>query len=109
MVNEDAKHMIELGARYGSAFSEQGPLDHAASAAADHSPRIVIGDRWQAFAGQHQIKRRNQIGRGIDQGAVEIKDDGAHDSILIPAFASVREQNYGATRLPAVSRIHNAS
>ena len=109
MVDEDAKQAIELGARYGSALSDQRALDHAAGTAADHSPRIVIGDRRQAFARQHQIERRNQIGRGIDQGAVEIKDDRAHDSVLIPAFAPGREQNSGPTRPGAASRIHNVS
>ena len=56
-------------------------------ATADHSPRVIVGDRRQAFAGENEIERRNQIGRGIDQRAVEIEDDGAHASVLIPVFA----------------------
>jgi hypothetical protein len=87
MVDEDPKHAIKLGARHVSAFGDQGTLDHAARATADHSPRVIVGDRRQAFAGENEIERRNQIGRGIDQRAVEIEDDGAHDSVLIPVFA----------------------
>jgi hypothetical protein len=82
---------------------------------ADHSPRVIVGNRRQAFAGEDEIERRNQIGRGIDQRAVEIEDDGAHDSVLIPVFAPLREQNYVRgimsfdPRIAAISRIHSLS
>jgi hypothetical protein len=36
---------------------------------------VIVTYRWQAFAGQHQIEGRNQVGRGIDERAVEIEDD----------------------------------
>ena len=65
-----------------------------ARAAADHAPRIILGNRRQAFAGEDEIERRNQVGRGINQRAVKIEDDGAHDSVLLPVFAPVREQIY---------------
>jgi hypothetical protein len=91
MVDEDPKYTIKLGTRHVSALSDQSTLDHAPRTTADHSPRIVIGNRRQAFAGEDEIERRNQIGRGIDQRAVEIEDDGLHDSALIPIFAPVRE------------------
>jgi hypothetical protein len=80
MVGEDPKHAIKLGARYVSAFSYQSSLDHAAPATADHSPCIIVGNRRQAFAGDDEVERRYQIGRCIDQRAVEIEHDGAHDS-----------------------------
>jgi hypothetical protein len=66
VVDEDPKHTIELGARYVSAFGDQSSLDHVARAAADHAPRIIIGNRRQAFAGEDEIERRNQVGRGIN-------------------------------------------
>ena len=91
MGDKSAEHAVELGGRHVAALGDQGPLDHAARAAADHPPRIVVSHRRQAFIGQHEIERRNQIRRGIDQRAVEIEDDGAHDSLLIPARG--REQN----------------
>jgi hypothetical protein len=91
VVGEDPKHAIKLAARYVSAFGDQSSLDHAARAAADHPPRTITGNRRQAFAGEDEIERRNQVGRGIDQRAVEIKDDGAHDCVLLPVFAPVRE------------------
>jgi len=109
MFDEDPKHPVELGARYVLAGGDQGPLDHAARTPADHSPRIIIGYRRQVFAGQHKIEGRNQIGRAIDQRAVKIKNNGEHDGVLIPAFASLREQNYVRTRIAAVSQIHSLS
>jgi len=80
MVDEDAKHAIKLGARYVSALGDESPVDHAARATADHSRHSIVGNRRQAFPGEDEIERRNQIGRGIDQRAVEIEDDGAHDT-----------------------------
>ena len=112
MVDEDPKHAIELGARHVSALGDESPLDHATRTAADHSPRSIVANRRQAFCGEDEIERRNQIGRGIDQRAVEIEDDGAHDSVLIPVFASVREQNSPRgtrARIAAISRIHKLS
>src|SRR5215472_12001726 len=79
MVDEDPKHAIKLGARHVLACGDQSSLDHAARATADHSPRIVVSNRRQAFAGEDEIERRNQIRRSIDQRAVEIEDDGEHD------------------------------
>ena len=64
-------------------------IDSYKRAAADHPPRVIIGHRRQAFTRQDQIERRNQIGRGIDQRAVQIKNDGVHLGLLIPVFAPV--------------------
>ena len=80
MVDEDPKHSIELGGWHVSALGDESPLDHATRTAADHSPRSIVGNRRQAFPGEDEIERRKQIGRGIDQRAVEIEDDGAHDT-----------------------------
>ena len=91
MRDETAEHTVEPDGWHVAALGDQGPLDHAARAAADHAPRIVVSHRRQAFIGQHEIERRNQVRRGIDQRAVEIENDGAHDSLLIPARG--REQN----------------
>jgi hypothetical protein len=91
-------------------LSYQSSLDHAAPATADHSPCIIVGNRRQAFAGDDEVERRNQIGRCIDQRAVEIEHDGAHDSVLVSGLAGVREQNYlRGTRIAAISRIHSLS
>ena len=112
MVDEDPKHAIELGARHVSALGDESPLDHAARATTDHSPRSIGANRRQAFCGEDEIERRNQIGRGINQRAVEIEDDGAHGSVLIPVFASVREQNSPRgtrARIAAISRVRKLS
>ena len=77
VVGEDPKHAIKLDARYVSASGDQSSLDHAARTAADHSPRIIVSYRRQAFAGEDEIERRNQIRRGIDQRAVDAQDQAA--------------------------------
>ena len=51
-------------------------LDHRAGAAADHVARRLIGHRRQAFAREHDVEGVDQIGRGIDQRAVEVENDG---------------------------------
>ena len=56
--------------------SLQPAFDHPARAAADHVARRVVVDRRQAFAREHDIERVDQVGRGVDQRAVEIEDDG---------------------------------
>ena len=112
MVDENPKHAIELGGRHVSALGDESTLDHATRTAADHSPRSIVANRRQAFCGEDEIERRDQIGRGINQRAVEIEDDGAHDSVLIQVFASVREQNSPRgtrARIAAISRIHKPS
>src|SRR5215831_7431247 len=59
VVDEDPKHAIKLGNRHVSACGDQSSLDHAARAAADHAPRIIVGNRRQASAGKDEIERRN--------------------------------------------------
>ena len=55
-------------------------LDEARNPAADHGldPRQAV--RLQAVLRQENIERRADIGRRIDQGAVQIPDDGARKS-----------------------------
>ena len=48
-------------------------------AAADHRTGLVVGHRRQSVLGQGEVERMDQVGRGIDQRAVEIEDDGQHD------------------------------
>ena len=57
------------------AFGVQCPFDHAQYTASDHPTPVVVSYRRQAFARQDKIERRDEIGSGIDQRAVEIEND----------------------------------
>ena len=58
-----------------AALGFQPALDQLAGAGADHVARRRERHRRQALARQHVIERVDQVGRGIDQRAVEIEDD----------------------------------
>ena len=51
-------------------------LDHGARAAADERVQLLGRDRCQADQAEHVVGRGRQVGRRIDQRAVEIEDDG---------------------------------
>ena len=55
----------------------EAALDQLAGAGADHVARRMQRDRGHALAVEHVIERGDQVGRGIDQGAVEIEDNSA--------------------------------
>ena len=62
---------------HGAAFQFEAALDQLAGAGADHVARRMQGHRRQAFAVEHEIERGDQVGRGVDQRAVEIEDNSA--------------------------------
>ena len=55
----------------------EAALDQLAGAGADHVARLGERHGRQAFAVEHEIERADQVGRGIDQRAVEIEYEGA--------------------------------
>ena len=67
---------MSCGAR-DAAFQLQAAFDQPARAGADHVARGVQRDRRQALAIEHEIERVDQVGRGVDERAVEIEYDGA--------------------------------
>jgi hypothetical protein len=79
MIDESVKHPIDLWLGRIAAFGRKRSLDHAKDAAANHPSRIVVVRGRQAFADENAIEREDEIGRGIDQCAVEIERDGQHD------------------------------
>ena len=54
----------------------EAALDHHARAAPDHLARTLVGDGGKIFAREDDVERGDEIGRGIDERAVEIEDDG---------------------------------
>ena len=57
--------------------SFEAAFDQLAGAGADHVARRLQRHRRQAFAVEHVVERGDQVGRGIDQRAVEIEYDNA--------------------------------
>ena len=55
----------------------EAALDQLAGAGADHVARRLQRDRGHALAVEHVIERGDQVGRGVDQRAVEIEDNSA--------------------------------
>src|SRR5580704_6590831 len=78
MVDEGAEHPIELGLRAVAALRFKRLFDHAAGATADHHPGILIGEGRQALTAEDEVERCDQVGGGIDEGAVEVEGDGEH-------------------------------
>ena len=78
VLDEGGKQPVDFRFRRVAPVRRQAALDHAAGAAADHRPRGFKRDGGQAFARQDDVERVDQVGRGIDQRAVEIEDDGGH-------------------------------
>ena len=57
-----------------AAFGFQRALNQRSGAATHQVARDVVGDRRQTFGGQDGIERANEIGRAVDQRAVEVED-----------------------------------
>ena len=114
MFDERGEHPIELGFRTDPALGGERAFDHASCAAADHAPGGVVFDRRQALPRQNEVERRNEIGSGIDQRAVEIENDGEH---VIPGSGrgpltqgfSLQGLGIQGPRIEVGRRLHTAS
>jgi phosphoglycolate phosphatase-like HAD superfamily hydrolase len=71
LVGRGARGLVERG------FHLEAALDQLAGAGADHVARRMQGHRRHAFTVEHEIERGNQVGRGVDEGAVEVEDNSA--------------------------------
>ena len=60
----------------GDTFRLDAAGDHHPGAATDQFARGVVGYWRPSFAREHDVERIDEIGRGIDQGAVEVENDG---------------------------------
>ena len=76
MGDEILQQTVDFRGGQGAALRGQTALDHHPRAAADHVAGGLVGDRRQAFPGQDGVEGSDQIGRGVDEGAVEVEDDG---------------------------------
>ena len=87
MRDEIGEHPVDLAGGDGRPSSVEPAFDHAAGAAADHGARLVVGDRRQPLAREHDVEGVDQVGRGVDQRAVEVEDDGQ----VRPCFSAILE------------------
>ena len=62
----------------------QRALQQRLDAGADHRARLVVRHRRDAWLRQNDVERVDEIGRGVDQRAVEIEDQngGGHGGHL---------------------------
>ena len=77
IVDEIPGQAVDVADTHRAAFEFEAALDQFAGAGADHVARRMQRYRRQAFTVEHVIECGDQVGRGVDQGAVEIEDNGA--------------------------------
>jgi hypothetical protein len=51
-------------------------FEHRLCAMSDDMAQILWDNGFVPFGDQHGIQGREQIGRGVDQGSVEVENDG---------------------------------
>ena len=92
MRDEIGEQLLELCRRDGDAFRLDSARDHHPRAAADQIARGLIGHRRQSFPREHHVEGVDEIGRGIDQGAVEVENDGwgGHGRIASAGYRKVK-------------------
>jgi hypothetical protein len=78
-------------------------FEQLARAVPDHLARRRQRQRPQTFALQDVIERADEVRRRVDQGAVEIEDDGAGDAHRYPLAAGLRPCKGPATAFCPVS------
>ena len=69
-------HAIDIADGRRAAFDLEAALDQLAGAGADQVARRMQRHCRQSFAIEYEVERVDQIGRGVDQRAVEIEDNG---------------------------------
>ena len=77
IVDEILGQPVDVVDAHHAAFQLEPALDQLAGAGADHVARRLQRHRRQAFTVEHEIERGDQVGRGIDERAVEIEDNSA--------------------------------
>ena len=93
IVNEIAHEAVDVFHAHRLAFQLEPALDQLAGAGADHVARRFQRHRRQAFPVEHVIERGDQVGRGVDEGAVEVEDNSAgkgHGNSLAAGKASCK-------------------
>src|SRR4051812_46915714 len=101
IVDEVPGQLVEFADADVAAVDFEPALEQLAGAGADHVARLVQGHRRQALAVEHEIERRDQVGRGVDEGAVEIEDEGAGKGHRNSLFGDAFRCKRGMVGFPA--------
>src|SRR5258707_8700107 len=86
--NEIAEHALDV--RRGPPRDREAALEHATGAMPDQRSRLIIRNGRQALAAQYHIEGVDEVRGGVDQGTVEIEDDGGHAANRSSGFRSDR-------------------
>ena len=78
----------------------QRALDHRLGAAADQGAGDVVWHLRQPLLPKRDVERVDEVGRRIDQRAVEIEDDGEHDVAYRPPMGRARANRMRSAALP---------
>ena len=76
VVDEVAHHPVDLDHVERAALRFQPAHDQRPRAATDHVAGCIIGNGRQAGASENDVEGGDEIGRAVDQRAVEIQNDG---------------------------------
>ena len=76
MHQKTREQFVELRGARALAFKRKPALDHDARAVADDIAHLAERYRLVPVFLQDEIERRAEIGRGVDERAVEIESDG---------------------------------
>ena len=80
-LRERGVELIERRFVHRSAGAIERPDQHRPRAASDQMPRGVLAHRRAAERRQRMIDRAAQVGRGVDQSAVEVETDGVERKV----------------------------
>ena len=108
VADEVVEQAGELGRARLTSLDFQATLDQLSRASADQVAGGMQRHGRKALAREHEIERADQVGRGVDQGAVEIEDDSAgrgHAETAIGLGAIVQA---GGRKVASISGPHSA-
>ncbi|MNI73219.1 hypothetical protein D3C73_1292090 [compost metagenome] len=66
----------------------EGHCDHRLGAAGNLVANVLVVHRWQATVGTHRLADRNEVRRGVEQGAVHVEKNCSDWHRLIPRAGS---------------------
>ena len=87
IISEERRHPGFDEIRRHRAGCGQALFEQLARAMADHVAHIIGGHCRPAEHAKRMVQRRAQVGRGIDEGTVEIEDDGGRQHQSCPMAA----------------------
>ena len=78
MGDEGLVEVFDFPRRTTAPFGGKSPLDHTFGPTSNHVSCSSERNDGQSFLPENEVERVDEVGSGIDQSAVEIKDKGEH-------------------------------